>query len=173
MKGTVEDNPDALWEVGTLRTYTGDRVSSDRFEGYVTVICTIPLLPGMMFYYYEMMETLHSKFAPKVEFVIIPIDHLEGLHFKMRKDPKVVILEEESAIETHPWVQHLTSIKPRSGAVMKDHRDELVQTDLQTDRINVFIVSSDGYFVERLVVPTMAKLQQRIALYLRSFEYEL
>lgn len=172
MKGTADHNPEALWEVGTLRTYQGKRIDSDRFEGYVTVISILPLLPGMAFYFYEMMETLHSQFAPKVEFVILPIDLGEGLHIKTREDPKVVILEEEGAIETHPWVKHLLSVKPRSGAASRNHRDEVVQVDLPTDRLTVYIVSSDGYFVERLTVPTMAVLQRKISVYLKTIGYD-
>lgn len=173
MKGTAEDNPDALWDAGmTLRTFQGKRIDADRFEGHVTVIAILPMLPGMAFYYYEMMETLHSKFTPKVEFVILPIDVGEGVHIKIRDDSKVVILEEESAIETHPWVQHLTSIRPRSGAASKNHRGEIVQVDLPTDRLTVYIVSSDGYFVERMTVPTMAALQRTIGIYLKTIGYD-
>jgi hypothetical protein len=173
MKGTADQNPEGLWDVGTLRTHQGRRIDADRFEGYVTVICILPMLPGMAFYYYEMMETLHSQFDPKVEFVILPIDVGEGIHIKIRDDtPKVVILEEESAIETHPWVKHLTSIRPRSGAAMKDHLDRVVQVDLPTDRLTVYVVSSDGYFVERMTVPTMAALQRTIAMYLQTIDYD-
>lgn len=170
MKGTP-DNPEGLWDVNTLRTYQGKRIDADRFEGYVTVIAILPLLPGMAFYYYEMMETLHSQFAPKGEFVILPIDLGEGIHIKMRDKPNVVILEEESAVETHPWVQHLTSVKPRSGAASRNHRDEIVQVDLPTDRLTIYVVSSDGYFVERLTVPTMAALQRKITVYMKTIGY--
>jgi hypothetical protein len=173
MKGAAHDNPEALWDVGTLRTYQGKRIEADRFEGYVTVIAILPMLPGMAFYYYEMMETLHSQFDPKVEFVILPIDVGEGVHIKIRPDnPKVVILEEETAIETHPWVQHLMSIRPRSGAATKDHHDQVVQVDLPTDRLTVYVVSSDGYFVERMTVPTMAALKRTIAIYLKTIDYD-
>jgi hypothetical protein len=172
MKGTADQNREALYNVGTLRTVQGQRLDADRFEGYVTVISILPLLPGMAFYYYEMMETLHEQFGLKVEFVIIPIDVGEGIHIKPRAKPKVVILEEESAIEKHPWVQHLTSINPRSGAATKNHRDEIVQVDLPTDRLTVYIVSADGYFIERMTVPTMAALQRTIAIYLKTIGYD-
>ena len=174
MAGTVtEDNSDALYDVGSLRTVQGKRIATDRWEGYVTVIAVTPLLPGMAVYYYEMMEHLHSVFRPKVEFVVLPIDLQLGIHIQVRKDNKVVVLEEESSIESHPWVQHLTSIVPRRGAASKDHQDRIQQTELHTDRVNVYIVSADGYFVERLVSPSMASLQQTIAVYLKTIDYEL
>jgi hypothetical protein len=175
MKGTASDanNADALYDVGTLRTFQGKRVNTDRFEGYVTVVSIIPLLPGMAVYYYEMMEHLHSVFAPKVEFVVIPIDHEQGIHIVLQNHAKVVMLEEESNIESHPWVRHLTSITPRSGAGTKNHRDETVQIDLHQDRVTIYIVSADGYFIERLISPSMATLQQTIAIYTKTIGYEL
>ena len=88
MIGTAntDDVPsDGLWDVGSLRTYHGKRISSDRWEGYVTVVSIVPLLPGMAVYFYEMMEHLHSVFQPNVEFVIIPVDVGEGIHIPLRK----------------------------------------------------------------------------------------
>jgi hypothetical protein len=179
-------NPEALWDdndnsnsnnnnVRTLRTYRGKRIDADRFEGYVTVISIVPLLPGMAVYFYEMMEHLHSVFAPTVEFVVIPLDLEQGIHISLREHPSVVVLEEESAsvVHTHPWLRHLTSITPRTGAATKDHHDTLQQVPLQTDRVNTYIVSADGYYIERLTSPTMAILQQKIAVYLKTIDYEL
>ena len=172
MKGTADaESRDALWEVGTLRTFSGRRVDADRFEGYVTVISLLPLLPGMAFYYYEMMEHLHTVFSPTVEFVVIPIDVGEGIHIKPHAQPNVVVLEEESAIHTHPWVQHLHSIQPRSGTAETDHTGGTRQMELPTDRLTVYIVSADGYFVERLTVPTLATLQRTISTYLKTHDY--
>jgi hypothetical protein len=174
MKGTANDNKaDALYNVGTLRTYQGKRINANCFEGYVTVVSIVPLLPGMAIYYYEMMEHLHKVFAPKVEFVVVPIDHKQGIHIALHDHAKVVILEEESNIETHPWIQHLTSITPRSGAATKNHRDETVQIDLHTDRVTVYIVSADGYYIEQLILLSMAILQQTIAVYTKTIDYEL
>ena len=73
MIGMSAEDPNALWELPTttttLRTHQGQRISSDRFEGHVTVFAITPLLPGMAVYFYELLEHLHSVFAPKVEFV--------------------------------------------------------------------------------------------------------
>lgn len=173
MIGTAHDNPDALYDVGTLRTYQGKRVDADRFEGFVTVVAIVPLLPGMAVYYYEMLEHLHKVFAPKVEFVVMPIDHEVGIHIKLRSDAKVVVLEEESAVDTHPWVKHLTSIKPRTGTMTKDHTGVIMQTPLHTDRVTVYIVSADGYYVEKLVSPSMGLLEQKVGVYLKTIDYKL
>jgi hypothetical protein len=178
MKG-ISTNTDALYEVGTLRTYQGRRVDADRFEGYVLVVAIVPLLPGMAVYYYEMMEQLHSSFAPHVEFVIIPMDLEYGIHIPQRKEGKVVILEEESiatALEKHPWIHHLSSIRPRSGLGTREGAtgdDVVLQRPIQTDRVTFYIVSADGYFVESLISPTMDLLQKKIVLYQKTIDYEL
>ncbi|KAG7362214.1 hypothetical protein IV203_025880 [Nitzschia inconspicua] len=178
MKGTAR-NPDALYDVGTLRTYQGKRIDSDRFEGYVLVVAIIPLLPGMAVYYYEMLEYLHGVFAPHVEFVLIPMDLEHGIHIQQRKKGgKVVVLEEESvgtALDSHPWVRHLSSIKPRSGLGTTEggNENEIRQRPIQTDRATFYVVSADGYYVESLIAPTMALLQQKIALYQKTIDYDL
>jgi hypothetical protein len=181
--GTAHDNPDALYEAGTLHTYKNGggpgTVESDRFEGYVLVFAVVPLLPGMAVYYYEMMAHLHDVFAPKVEFVLLPVDLEHEIHLKTREEnSKVVVLDEESveiATETHPWVKHLSSIKPRSGLGTTDHGDGVTieQRALQIDRVSVYIVSADGYFVEQLIAPSMSKLKERIRIYTKSIDYEL
>mmetsp|Transcript_494 Transcript_494/g.1046 ORF Transcript_494/g.1046 Transcript_494/m.1046 type:complete len:283 (+) Transcript_494:63-911(+) len=182
--GNAKDNADALYEAGELRTYqTGGRagtVDSDRFEGYVLVFAVVPLLPGMAVYYYEMMAYLHAVFEFKVEFVLLPVDHDLGIHLKTREkeNGKVVVLAEESVhtfTETHPWVKHLASIKPVTGRGTKkgfgDDGETIIQRQLQTDRVSIYIVSADGYYVEQLIAPTMKKLKERIRLFTKSIDY--
>ena len=184
-KGTVtKHTEETLWE-GTFRTLSGQRIHAERFEGSVMVIALLPLLPGMAKYYYEMMEVLHKKFFPKVECIILPIDVGEGIHLSPRPSSPVVILEEESALLSHPWVRHLHSVIPRSGAASRKESSstpdnisssdkepsELQQVELPTDRLTMYLVSADGYFVERMTVPTLAVLQQQIAIYLQTMDY--
>mmetsp|Transcript_3311 Transcript_3311/g.3947 ORF Transcript_3311/g.3947 Transcript_3311/m.3947 type:complete len:259 (+) Transcript_3311:31-807(+) len=176
MIGTIDENPDALYE-GTLRTYQGTRIDADRFEGYVLVLAVVPLLPGMAIYYYEMMEYLHGVFKPKVDFVLLPIDHYHGIHIKVKENGKVVILEEKSAAtvtEKHSLMKHLTSIKPRSGLGTKERDGVTIeQRPLQTDRVTIYIVSADGYYVEQLISPTMNNLKQKIRTFSKTIDYEL
>jgi hypothetical protein len=174
MVGKAPSDDELWWEsTESVRTIQGKRISTDRWDGSVSVVATVPLLPGMAPYFYEMMETLHKQFAPHVEMVIIPIDTAQALHIQLRENPAVVVLEEESptALLSHPFVGYLTSIKPQSGAANRNHRDEVEQLDLHTDRATFFVISADGYFIESLISPTMKKLQQRIALYLKTIDY--
>lgn len=182
-KGTAHEDPDVLYEAGRLPLFqnVGGRgtVDSDRFEGYVLVFAVVPLFPGMAVYYYEMMAHLHRVFQPKAEFVLLPIDVGHEIHLKLREEnEKVVVLAEQSVDtveEKHPWVKHLTSIKPRSGMGTTDHGDgeTVEQRGLQFDRVSVYVVSADGYFVEQLIVPSMSKLKETIRTYTKTMDYEL
>ena len=217
MKGTVPSGTEEFLIEGSLRTRHGDTIDTDRFEGSVILAGIVPLLPGMAVYYYEMMEHLHSVFGIKgCEFVIIPIDHELGIHIKERGDggemqftredtrtnnrqnkkkQGVLVLEEQpiSIIEKHPWVKHLMSVKPRSGAALRDsiidddddevgqtQQDDTAtsgitavsQTPLHTDRVTFYIVSADGYFVERVISPSLATLRKKVATYLRTVDYD-
>lgn len=176
MTGKSPKGDEELWweTTETVRTFAGKRISTDRWDGYVAVVATVPMLPGMAVYYYEMMETLHKQYKRQVEFIMIPIDVGETIHVKQRQNPGVVVLEEESpmAVLQHPFVEYLTSIKPDSGAVVTNHMDELEQLDLHTDRASFFIISADGYFIESLISPPMKKLQRRINLFLKTIDYE-
>ncbi|KAL3942507.1 MAG: hypothetical protein SGBAC_003319 [Bacillariaceae sp.] len=176
MVGKSPKGDDALWweSTETVRTLQGKRMDTDRWDGYVSVVATVPMLPGMAPYYYEMMETLHKQYKPHVEFVLIPIDLGETVHVKLRQKPGVVVLEEESstAILHHPFVDYLTSIVPDAGAVVSNHLDELEQLDLHTDRATFFVIGSDGYYIESLISAPMKKLQRRINLFLKTIDYE-
>lgn len=174
MIGKAPSDDELWWESAeTVRTVQGKRISTDRWDGSVSVVAIVPLLPGMAPYFYEMMETLHKQFAPHVEMVLIPIDTSETLHIQIRNTPGVVVLEEESptAVLSHPFVDYLTSIKPTSGAAVTNHRNEVEQLDLHTDRATFYVISADGYFIESLISPSMKKLQQRIALFLKTIDY--
>jgi len=198
MIGTAHDYPDALYEVGPLPTYDSSSnnnnnyhgtgtVDADRFEGFVLVFAIVPLLPGMATYYRNMMEHLHGVFDPEAEFVILPMDLelLEKIHLSPREEhgnehgkSRVVVLQEESAYtitETHPWVKHLGAIKPKTGLGTTEYGDgsTVEQRPLQTDRVSVYIVSADGYYVEQLIAPSMSKLKERIRIYTKSIDYEL
>jgi hypothetical protein len=173
MVGTADDPEDFYSH--TIRTITRAVVDTDRFEGYVTVVGFIPLLPGMAAYYYEMMEHLHTVFQPTVQFVAIPMDLDLGLHIRLheRPGPNVLVLEEETAPDLHPLIKFLTSVKPRNGAGVKDRHGEMHQSPLPTDRVTLYIVSADAYYVERMISPTMGELEKKIGVYLKTIDYEL
>ena len=172
-KGTADD-PEEFYSL-ELRTFQDrKKIDTERFEGYVTVVAIVPLIPGMAGYYYEMMEHLHTSFHPSIETVVIPVDVGLGIHIRMHEDdPKVLVLEEEGAPEYHSMIKFLYNVKPRSGAASKDIDGNVVQMTIPTDRVTVYIVSADAYFIERLVSPTLAIMKEKISVYRKTVDYEL
>jgi hypothetical protein len=172
-KGTADD-PERFYSI-QLRTFQDrKKIETERFEGYVTIVATIPLIAGMAGYYYEMLEQLYAAFHPSIETVVLPIDVGLGIHIRMHKEnPKVLVLEEEGAPEYHELIKFLYGVTPRSGAASKDHHGNLHQMTIPTDRVTVYIVSADAYFIERLVSPSMSELKQKISIYRKTVDYEL
>jgi hypothetical protein len=166
----------AFYELPSLRLReNGKRIEMDRFEGYTTIVAIVPLWPGMAAYYYQLLEHVHASFFPRVEIILIPVDLGGGIHIKLLQDnnnPRVLVADEETSVETNPLVQYLLSIPPRAGAAQRNHKEETVQLHLAYDRVTVYIVSADAQFVERLVSPTLKKLQQKISVYIKSIDYD-
>ena len=215
MIGTISNSnnnndDDVLWweTIDTVRIYpSGKRISTDRFDGTVTVLAIVPMYAGMSVYYYEMMKHIHKKFKPNVEIIILPINIGQGIHIKVGKQQKttsnnnnIVILEEETPtlLLNHPFIKYLLSVKPKSGLatydkdnIYDDDNDDdddddvynnspsiaspsssnVQQLELDTDRVTFYIISADGYFIERLVSPTLKTLQQRIVLFIKTIDY--
>jgi hypothetical protein len=198
MVGTI-DNEDALYQLPPLRLYNNNnnnnnhnnnKLDMERFEGSVTVVAIVPLIPGMAAYHYEVLLHVHETFAPHLECIIIPIDHGHGIHIKEKQhhqqkpqgssssnhkssNSMVWVAEEESALHTVPLIQHLLSVKPRNGSGTHDLQGNVVQVELPYDRVTVYVISADSLFVERLVSPTLAALKSKIHVYLKTIDYEL
>jgi hypothetical protein len=187
MVGTI-DNEDALYQLPPLRLYNNkyhnNKLDMERFEGSVTLVAIVPLIPGMAAYHYELLLHVHETFAPHLECIIIPIDHGHEIHIKERQpqgsrssssssNNMVWVAEEESALHTVPLIQHLLSVKPRNGSGTHDSQGNVVQVELPYDRVTVYILSADSLFVERLVSPTLAALKSKIHVYLKTIDYEL
>ena len=198
MIGTVQDE-DAFYNLPRLRLSgniqylslpnAGNKLSTERFEGSVTVVALVPLLPGMAAYYYELFVHAHAHFQPHLEVVVIPIDLGQGLHIKERqlgpssaslatrqsqkqKQRHVWVLEEESSIMKHPLVDFLFSVKPRNGNGTKNRHGNTVQAEINTDRVTMYILSADSFFVERIVSPSLQVVQEKVRTYVKSIDYK-
>lgn len=194
MVGTVDDE-DAMYQLPPLRLYKAtngnnsnknkNKLDMERFEGSVTVVAIVPLLPGMAAYNYELLVHVHETFAPHLECIVIPIDHGHEIHIREKQmqlstpsssassKSSVWVVEEESALYTVPLIQHLSNVKPRNGSGAKDLQGNVVQVDLPYDRVTMYIISADSQFVERIVSPTLKTLNSKIHTYLKTIDYEL
>ena len=183
MVGTVNDGmEEEFYNLPSMRLANGsiNKLNMERFEGSVTLISVVPLLPGMAAYYYEMFVHIYESFHPYVECIIIPIDLGVGIHIKETqkvekntKSSRVWIVEEETNILSNKLVKFLLHVKPRNGSGTKDELSgEIQQVELDTDRVTTYILSADATFVERLVSPSLIQLQDKVRTYLKTIDYQ-
>ena len=183
MVGTVDDGmEEEFYNLPSMRLANGsiNKLNMERFEGSVTLISVVPLLPGMAAYYYEMFVHLYESFHPYVECIIIPIDLGSGIHIKetqkldkTKPGSRVWIVEEETNILSNKLVKFLLHVKPRNGSGTTDEvTGEVRQVELDTDRVTTYILSADATFVERFVSPSLQQLQDKVRTYLKTIDYQ-
>jgi hypothetical protein len=138
----------------------GDILELEDFEGYVTLYAIIPLMQGMAQFYYEMLEHVQLIFPYTVEVLVAPYNvGRSEVKIKPHEKPKTILLKEEK--EPTPMMAYLNQAKTTHGNV---------ENRLYFDRVTIFLVASDGMFVERVVSPTMSLLEQRISSFLKQLE---
>lgn len=142
------------------------KLSFDRFEGYITLVVVLPLVPGMAQYYYEMMEHIHSVYPYTLEMVMFPVrrDDYPDLQIKIKPDTKLVWLPELAKngdkIESNPVLEYLEhTIYPGSNAIF-------------TDRVTTYIVSYNAGFVEKEASPTLKYLEGLIEHYRSEMDWK-
>ena len=150
--------------------------------GKVTLFSFSPLWEGHAQYNYELLELVRSLYPATTEALFLPIDihdyelahprfeikpfgeqhhhHEDEDEYRMDKGvvQRVHILPEVKPqdIGHHPFLGFVRTLLHREGAK---------NFDVYTDRPVIFVVSSDGTLVERLVVPTLETLQAAIEKY--------
>ena len=148
----------------------GDVVDFERFDGYVTVIAALPLMPGMAQYYYELMEYFSKKFPYMVSTAVLPFKQTNNRNYDIHNldiftKNKSLILEThtDSSLGSHPVVEFVESVE----------RNQRGRDPLFDDRAIIFVVSHNGRYVERRVCPTKEKLELVIEHYLEIQEVKM
>jgi len=174
--GVVTSDPDDIYELSTPLP-NGKTLSWDRFEGSITLVVVIPLLPGMAQYYYDMMEHLHNVFPYTLEIVIFPIrrqDHPD-LQFtrpqpqqqQQQKDSKIIVTKElqleGNIIEANDILQYLESII-NGGYV--------VENPVFTDRVTCYMISFNAKYIEKEASPTLDLLEGMTSHHLTAYEWK-
>jgi hypothetical protein len=159
----LREDPQAFFQL-TAAQANGKELSLEDYEGYVTVFAVIPATyPGMAKFYYDMLEHIASVYPFTVQFIVLPwqskddpeeggIDAVFAPH--RYKKPKVVLLEEVPApARPTEALDYLLSAQIVAGNGDKSLKD---------DRVTIFLVTSDGMFVEKLISPTITLLERRL-----------
>ena len=195
-QGEIEDgSEDDLFELATPLPPGGGEggnnnklLSWDRFEGYVTLVAVIPLLPGMAQYYYDMMEHLHSVFPYTLEIVVFPLkitqeeeaeeeDSTDGhppppppvVKLKIPENSKIVVAKELEAtghtmgtgtIESNPILEYIEeAINPGSPFLF-------------TDRVITYVISFNAKFIEKDASPSLDFLERLVSHHLTAYEWK-
>ena len=141
----------------------GKSLDLEDFEGYVTLYATIPLIPGMSQFYYEMLEHVQGIFPYTIETLVAPYNISLAdevcVSITPRQEPKTILLKE--VIEPSPVLEYLVNAEIVAG------NDEAA---LLLDRVTIFIVSTDGVYIERLISPTMPLLERRVSVFLMQMD---
>ena len=170
-QGEVEDgHEDELFELST--PLPGNKMLEwDRFEGYVTLVAVIPLLPGMAQYYYDMMEHLHTIWPYTLEIVVFPVRLKEDpenhppVQLKIPDKSKIVVTKElkvadMNTIESNPILEYIEeAINPGSGFLL-------------TDRVTTYIISFNAKFIEKDASPSLDFLERLVTHHLQAYEWK-
>jgi glutathione peroxidase-family protein len=167
------NEPDDFYAL-SVTTAQGKKVPLENYDGYVVLFAVVPLLKdsGMAQYYYELLEHVQSIFKYTIEIVLLPVQ-VETMEEEAATDiqphahdnAKVVLLKKMTG--TTKTLDYLLNVPPTAGSLVS-HEDKNLH--LLRDRVTIFIVSSDGKFVERLISPTMAILERRLIVYLSQLD---
>jgi len=180
MNGKASD-ASAFYDLPSVRLQRPTNSKSmqmEDLEGYVVIVAIVPLIPGMAAYYYELLEHLHSSFRPNLEIVLLPVDvGVEGgIHLVLHDPPHVRVLQEIDDATSNAMIRYLLDVKPTSGTASvltrADGTTQHVQSNLNLDRVTMYLLSADGMFVERLTSPSMNALQERVTLFMKSMDYD-
>jgi hypothetical protein len=145
----------------------GKRMSLEDFEGYVTLYAILPLVPSAQ-YYYELLEHIHKIFPYTVEILVMPYQEIEEIDkedktttvaIKPHDNPHVTFLQQETRPDL---LFYLWESKVYGG--------EENLKDVPKDRPSIYVISTDGRFVERLISPSLTDLERRIIVYLKQLE---
>jgi len=141
----------------------GKQMTLEECEGYITLFVVIPLV-GNAQYYYELVEHVHEIFPFTVELLILPypVADESDPHYGdiiPKANSKAIFLKHE---ERSDFLIFLSESEVFGG------EDNL--KNFANDRASMYIISSDGQFVERMVAPKLVDLEQRIIVYLQQLD---
>lgn len=160
---TQSMDPESFYQL-EFTTHEGKTFDLEDSQGYVTLFATVPLLPGMSQYYYELIHHVQTIFPYTLETIVLPLhageDKNNGVHITPHAKSKVVLLK-ETTVSTSQLDYFLNQIRPIAGSE---------SLDIRVDRVTFFIVSTDGKHVERLISPTMKMLERRVQVFLQELD---
>jgi len=165
------NSPDTFFGILSRRS-DGSPVEFEQFDGVITIIAAVPMLPGMAQFYYEMAEQLVANEPFRTACIVLPFrSTIEGVtdpsvELKLRENARCTVLQTYVAehFENNNLVRYLDSVRrqqPESQIVVYD------------DKAIMFMVSHDARIVERRVTPAWDQMKAVLKHYYRHMDEEL
>jgi hypothetical protein len=154
-------NPEVFFQQ-EFTNHEGKRFDLEDYQGYITIIALVPLMHGMSQHFYDLIDHVQKVYPYTIQTIVMPLKDnaaLNDAHIVPRPKSKVTLLE-ETDMSTH----QLDFFRPMAGSEAME---------VATDRVTIFIVSTNGVHMERMISPTLRKLEKRIQLFLKELTPEL
>jgi len=151
---------DDFYELEIKLAKNGKTMSFDDFDGMVTVIAVVPLIPGMAQYYYDMFHRVRNVFPFTIELVLLPVrtsgyNEVPTLPPKSKVHLSVDVTEEDR------------------GDVMNfiDKCFKPGERKIDFDRVTFYIMGISGY-TERKISPTIEAIERLIKHYVDEMSFK-
>lgn len=143
-------------------THQGKTFDLEDYQGYVTMFAVVPLMHGMSQHFYDIFEHVQNVFPYTIQTVVMPLkdntNTANDVHIAPNPKSTVTLLE-ETDMSTNPLKYFVSKLHSIAGAPTMA---------VATDRVTVFLVSTDGEHVEKVISPTLKKLERRVQMFLKE-----
>jgi hypothetical protein len=153
-------NPEGFFEL-EFTTHQGKTFDLEDYQGYVTIFAVVPLMHGMSQYFYDIFDHVQNIYPYTIQTIVMPLkkdNAANDVHIVPNPKSKVTLLE-ETDMSTHQLEYFFSKNRAIAGS------DTMA---VATDRVSVFLVSTDGVHMEKVISPTLRKLERRIQVFLRE-----
>jgi hypothetical protein len=155
-------DPEGFFEL-EFTTHQGKTFDLKDYEGYVTMFAVVPLMHGMSQHFYDILDHVQNVYPYTIQTIVMPFfmkDAANDVHIVPNPESKVALLEETDMSTEHPVEYFFSKLRSIAGS-------ETVAR-LAADRVTIFLVSTDGVHMEKVISPTLRKLEHHIRLFLKE-----
>jgi hypothetical protein len=150
-------------------THQGKTFDLEDYQGYVTVFAVVPLMHGMSQYFYDLIDHVQNVYPYTIQTIVMPLkdNAADDVHIVHNQKSKVTLLEETDMF-THQLDYFVSTNRHFAGSKT---------TGVATDRVTIFIVSTSGLLMEKMISPLLSRLERRIQMFLmelnKDFDEEM
>ena len=156
-------NPESFFEL-EFTTHQGKTFDLEDYQGYVTIFAVVPLMHGMAQHFYDIFDHVQNVYPYTIQTIVMPLkkDNAAKNDVHIVPNPKTskVTLLEEIDMSSHQ-LEYFVSTNRRAIAGSET-------TAVATDRVTIFLVSTDGVHMEKVISPTLQILERRIQMFLKE-----